>query len=107
MKEDNDAIPVACTLSDTELREREVRVLAEFKSAVIGTEELHDGFAFRIPVDDKSIAAVAELIAAERECCRFLTFELTVAPNLGRVILRVTGPAGTKDFLRMTFCKRG
>jgi hypothetical protein len=106
MKEEYDAVPVACTLSDAELCEREVRILARFKSAVIATEELPDGYAFRMPGDDKWIAAVAELIAAERQCCRFLTFELTVAPNTGPVILRVTGPAGTKDFLRMTFCKR-
>jgi hypothetical protein len=107
MKEECDAIPVACTLSDAELREREVRLLARFRSAVIATEELPDGYAFRIPGDDKWIGAVAELIAAERECCRFLTFKLTIAPNIGPVILRVTGPSGTKDFLRMTFCKRG
>lgn len=107
MNGESDAVPIACTLSDAELLERELRLLAKFKSAVIATEELHDGYAFRMPGDDKSIAAVAELIVAERECCRFLTFELTVAPKIGTAILRVTGPPGTKDFLRMTFCKRG
>jgi hypothetical protein len=66
---------------------------------VIGTEELPDGYAFRVPGDGKWIAVVAELIVAERECCPF-TFELAAYPNMGPVIVRITGPAGTKDFLR-------
>jgi hypothetical protein len=68
------------------------------------TEELRDGYAFRVPGDTKSIAVVTELIAAERECCPFLTFELTVPPNMGPLIVSVTGPSGTKDFLKAILC---
>lgn len=81
------------------MRKREATLLAQFKSAVTATEELPDGYAFRVLGDQKSIAIVAELIVAERECCPFLTFELAAQPNMGPVIVRVTGPAGTKDFL--------
>ena len=42
-----------------------------------------------------------EAIVAERECCPFLTFELTAQPNMGPVSVRVTGPAGTKEFLKI------
>src|SRR5689334_5668853 len=96
-------IPVACGLSETELREREASLLARFKTAVMAVDEIPDGYLFHIPADGRWIVTVAELIAAERECCRFLTFELTVAPNLGPVILRITGPAGTKAFLQAIF----
>jgi hypothetical protein len=34
-----------------------------------------------------------------------LTFELTAQPNMGPVSVRVTGPAGTKDFLKTMLCK--
>ena len=68
------------------------------------TEELGDGYAFRVPGDMKSMAAVVELIAAEHECCPFLTFELTAPPNMGPLIVKVTGPSGTKDFLKAIFC---
>jgi hypothetical protein len=98
-------IPVACSLSDAELRDREATLLARFKSAVITTEELPDGYVFRIPGDKKCIAVVAELIAAERECCPFLAFTLTFSPNKGPVDLRVTGPIGAKDFLRTVLVK--
>jgi hypothetical protein len=45
------------------------------------------------------------LIVAERECCPFLAFELVAEPNLGPVTVRVTGPTGTKEFLRSILCK--
>jgi hypothetical protein len=105
MKQSSDDIPVACCLSTAEFREREATLLAHFRSAVIGTDELPDGYAFRLPADGKWIAVVVELIVAERECCPFLTFELAARPNRGPVIVRVTGPAGTKDFLRTILCK--
>ena len=105
MKQGSDEIPVACFLSARELRERETMLLAHFRSAVIGTDELPNGFAFRLPGDGKWIAIVAELIVAERECCPFLTFELAAHPNRGPLIVRMTGPAGAKDFLRTILCK--
>jgi hypothetical protein len=41
---------------------------------------------------------------AERECCPFLAFALIAEPNKGPVIVRVTGPTGTKEFLRTLLC---
>ena len=61
-------------------------------AAVIATEELPDGYAFRVPGDRKWVAIIAEMIVAERECCPFLTIELVAQPGLGPVTVRVTGP---------------
>jgi hypothetical protein len=105
MKNGSDDMPIACCLTSAELREREATLLAQFRSAVIGTEELRDGYAFRVPGDGKCIAMIAKMIVAERECCPFLTFEFVAQPNMGPVIVRVTGPAGTKDFLKTVLCK--
>jgi hypothetical protein len=105
MKHGSDDIPVACCLSSAELREREATLLAQFRSAVIETEELRDGYAFRVPGDGKWIGLIAELIVAERECCPFLAFEVAALPNMGPLIVRVTGPAGAKEFLRTVLCK--
>ena len=49
-----DEIPVACCLSDEELRNREATLLAEFKFPLVTTEELPDGYLFRIPGDPSS-----------------------------------------------------
>jgi hypothetical protein len=105
MKHGSNDMPAACCLTRAELRERETTLLAQFRSAVIETEELPDGYAFRVPGERKWVARIAEMIAAERECCPFLTFELVARPNMGPVIVRVTGPAGTKDFLKTVLCK--
>jgi len=105
VKHGSDDIPIVCCLTTAELREREATLLAHFRSAVIGTEELRDGYAFRVPGDGKWIGLIAELIVAERGCCPFLTFEFFAEPSMGPVIVRVTGPAGTKDFLKTVFCK--
>ena len=91
---------VACSLTSAEFRDREATLLAQFRSTVNETEELQEGYAFRLPGDGERIRLIAELIVAERECCHFLTFEVSALPNIGPVIVRVIGPAGTKEFLR-------
>ena len=96
----DDEIPIACCLSDEEMRHREATLLAQFKSALVMTEEVSDGYLFRIPGDKKWITLAAELIVAERECCPFLRFELAADPGMGPVTLRMTGPSGTKEFIK-------
>src|SRR5262249_9832730 len=98
-----DSTPIVCSLTTAELREREATLLAQFRSAVVETEELQDGFVFRLTGEGKLIALIAELMVAERECCPFLTFEFVALPNKGPLIVRVTGLAGTKEFVRSVF----
>jgi hypothetical protein len=114
MKHGSDDMPMACCLTSAELGERAATILAQFRSAVIGMEELQDGYAFRLPGDRKWIATIAKWIAtiakmivAERECCPFLTFGLIAQPGMGPVIVRVTGPAGAKDFSRTLLSRWG
>jgi hypothetical protein len=60
MKHCSDDMPVACWLTSAELRERAATLLAQSRSAVMGTEELGDGYAFRVPGDGKWIANDSE-----------------------------------------------
>ena len=96
---------VACSLTTAELRDREAKLLAQFRSAVVEAEELQEGYSFRLPGEAKWITLVGELIIAERECCPFLTFELTALPNDGPLIVRMTGPSGAKEFVKTVFWK--
>ncbi len=105
MKQHPHELPVACCLPSVELREREATLFARFRSAVTEIEEIADGYAFRLPGDGETIALVAAMIAAERECCPFLAFELQAHPNTGPLFIRMTGPVGTKEFLKTIFCK--
>jgi hypothetical protein len=105
MKHASDDIPIACCLSHAELRKREATLLAQFKSALTATEELADGYSFRLPGEKRWLALVADLIIAERECCPFLTFQLTAEPKMGALAVRMTGPDGAKEFLRTILCE--
>ncbi len=46
----DDEIPVACCLSDEEMRNREATLLAQFKSALVTTGEVSDGSCSESPV---------------------------------------------------------
>lgn len=92
-------LPIACTLSAPEKREREATLIANLKSGVLASQEIEDGYAFRFSGEANWLVLAAELIAAERECCPFLRFELVAEPNLGAIIVRITGPQGSKKFL--------
>jgi hypothetical protein len=96
-------IPVACTLSDDERHQREATIIAQFRAGVIATEELENGYAFQVPGEKNWLALVAELMTVERECCPFLSLQLNAEPKLGELTLRITGPEGTKEFLRSMF----
>jgi hypothetical protein len=91
--------PIACTLSEPELREREQTVLAALRAHVRNVVARADGYALELEPSDEAIAAAALLIRVERRCCRFVRFALTVESDGGRVELVFTGPAGTREFL--------
>ena len=38
-------------------------------------------------------------VSAERHCCEFLRFQITVEPPGRPVVLDLTGPPGTREFL--------
>jgi hypothetical protein len=96
----SDKIPVACTLSNAELHEREVTLLAQFKLLVTAREDIDEGYSFRLPGDKECLALVARILAAERACCPFLKFELAAEPNQGPLTLRITGPFGAKEVIK-------
>ena len=89
-------IPVACRCLTKDYAPQNQRFLLS-STGLLKTEELADGDLIHTPGDKKWLAVAGELIAAERECCPFLRFELTAEPAMGPVTVRMTGPAGTKE----------
>jgi hypothetical protein len=87
-------------LTSTELCERRATLLAQFRSGVIETEELPDGYAFRLPGDCRWVVIIAEMIVEEKECCPFcpfLTFELLAKASKITLFNRIgAGPLLTK-----------
>jgi hypothetical protein len=97
------SLPIACTLSDTELRERRETVLQNIRSAVSGVKEIENGYAYEFPSNGEVIMGLAHLINLEHQCCPFLKLSLTIEPGEGPIRLELTGPEGTKNFLSEVF----
>jgi hypothetical protein len=95
-------LPVACALTAPELRERRATVLAAIRGRVREVRELPSGLALRFDPGAEILADLATMIELERRCCPFLRFDLQVLPASGPVWLELTGPEGTRDFLRDT-----
>ena len=93
------SIPVACSLSGPELRERQRTVIAELRGHVRQVTEHEDGYALDLSPSDEAIAAATAFIRLERRCCPFLRFTLTIEPGDAHVVLTLTGGPGVRDFL--------
>jgi len=93
-------LPIACSLRPEELKQRAGDLLPGLASAATTSAPIEGGYRFEIAPSGKTLRAIIEVIDAERQCCRFLRFQLTVEPDGGAFRLDVTGPAGTQEFLR-------
>jgi hypothetical protein len=92
-------LPIACALTPTELQSRRAKLVAELTKIAEGSEATTVGYRFRFSASSEALAKIVAVIDAERQCCRFLRFQLTVEPDLGPLRLEVTGPPGTGEFL--------
>ena len=99
----NSTLPVACSLTDSEFRERRNSVLREARQKMLEVKEIADGYNYRFPSDDDSLAQIINLVRLERKCCPFLQFRITVESGNGDIWLELTGAQGTKDFLASLF----
>jgi hypothetical protein len=96
-------IPIACTLSPAALRDRRERLLAEIVRHATEHQELPDGYRLRFAAGDDILATILQVVEAERRCCRFLQFQITVEPDGGPISLELSGPPGTGEFISTLF----
>jgi arsenate reductase len=83
--------PILCTLTEAELRERRRTILAPMRAAVIGIEELPDGYIYTLRAGPDTLADLGRLIDLERQCCRFLSFKIVAEAGEAPVRLEITG----------------
>ena len=93
------ATPIVCTLTPEQLRDRQASLLPGLAVRATRILPMDDGYRFVFAADDRGIvAAIGDCIDAERHCCRFLRFALSVPSEAGMIELDVTGPEGTRAF---------
>jgi hypothetical protein len=57
------------------------------------------GLRVRFAAAADALATLARVVEAERQCCRFLRFVITVEPDGGPVSLVLSGPVGTRELV--------
>jgi len=92
-------LPVVCTLSPEALSARRQGLLTELVRLAESHEELDNGVRMAFAATDDALTRVVQTVAAERRCCEFLRFQITLEPAGGPLTLELTGPAGTREFL--------
>ena len=90
--------PVTCKLTTPELQKRKATVIADLKSLVLERTELKDGYSYKFEGKDQILDKLNDFIKTERMCCDFFTFQVTVEENTA--LLKITGPNGSKEFLK-------
>ena len=92
-------LPIVCTLTPDELQARRTALLPGLLARAVAIDALPDGVRIQFAAAGDTLRTIADVIEAERLCCRFLRFDLTVSPDGGPITLTISGPAGTAEFL--------
>lgn len=90
---------MSCTLTDVALRERKAHLLDTVQQKVLEKIELENGYAYRFESGGQILEQLMELIRAERACCSFLIFTLSVSGPTDDLWLNLTGAEGVKSFI--------
>jgi hypothetical protein len=90
-------LPIVCTLSPATVAVRRANLLPALVRRATSRDDAPDAMRFRFSAED--LAAVMTTIDQERQCCRFLQFDVKIEPDGGPVWLALSGPPGTRDFL--------
>jgi hypothetical protein len=92
-------LPIVCTLAASDLRARRETLIPGLVNRAEQVDAVEDGYRFLFVATSDVLSAITQTIEAERHCCQFLKFQLTVEPAGGPITLTITGPSGTHEFL--------
>jgi hypothetical protein len=96
-------IPIACALTDGELRLRRKDYLDKIADSLIDFEELGNGFKYRFPSEKSILLDLVNIIDLERKCCPFLDFKLIFEAGSDFVLLELTGAESAKEMIKLLF----
>jgi hypothetical protein len=96
-------LPIACTLTAAELGARRAGLLPGLRERALDCRSLDDGVRLTFAADSDTLQLITRVIDAERQCCGFMRFVLTVEQAGAPIALDITGPSGTREFLESLF----
>ena len=89
--------PIACSLSATELSARHAAMNDLAHTALLGAHTGNGRAVLRFAARPGVREHVEDIVAAESECCAFLTMH--VGEERGQVVLRIGAPPGAEPVL--------
>jgi hypothetical protein len=87
------ALPIACTLTPGDLRERLDAIQTLTREALLGYER--DGLKLALRYAPDAIERVRAMVTGEQHCCAFLEFE--VLEQSDAVHVTITAPQNARD----------
>lgn len=87
------ALPIACTLTPGDLRERLSAIQTLTREALLGYQRQDLDLALRYA--PHATARVRAMVAGEQHCCAFLQFEVREQPDA--VHVTITAPENARD----------
>lgn len=103
MNREDKSVPLACTLAPGEFSQRREEIIHILFTRATGTRELPEGFEFIFPGEEMLVSSLMDFIKFERNCCRFLRFELIFEREHGPLHLRILGTPEAKPMIREMF----
>jgi hypothetical protein len=97
--------PIACTLTSEAVAAGRAGLLPGLADRALTKEATEDGYRLSFAASSETLHSIAAVIDAERQCCRWLSFVLTVPSGEGAITLTLSGPTGAKDFLDGLFAQ--
>jgi len=87
------SLPIVCTLTSGDLRERLGSIRALTDEALVGYER--DGLQLTLRYAPEAIDRVRAMVAGEQHCCAFLNFDVREQPDA--VHVTITAPENARD----------
>jgi hypothetical protein len=96
-------LPIVCELTPETVRTRRAALLPGLAARAERRDDTENGYRLTFAASSETLRAITDTIEAERQCCRWLRFELTLAPDNGPIVLTLSGPPGAREFLAALF----
>jgi hypothetical protein len=91
--------PIACSLTPEAIAAGRAGLLPGLADRALTKESTEKGYRLTFAASSETLHAIAAVIDAERQCCRWLSFALTVPSGEGAITLTLSGPSGARAFL--------
>jgi hypothetical protein len=91
------------TALTAEQRQHQHELGKTLRSALLGVQELADGYEFEFVPDRANYQALAEFTPLEHACCPFFDVSIRMERENGKLWWRLTGRDGVKKFIRAEF----